>query len=291
MRKIMAAVMAAVMSISLSLTSPVTISDAAVPQIIAQEDNNVGESGNCGQNAKWELSGGKLTVTGTGKMVSWATSDKVPWSKLRSQITSVDIGDGITSIGSYAFTGCANLGSVKIGSSVTDIEMNVFFGCPALGSVELPASVSTLGRDSLKNCSSLRSVTINNSKCRIVGTSETISNSSSGGKGTYNGTIFGYASSTAATYAKKYSYNFQQLSGQPPVITTTTAQKTTTTTKATTTTTTTKKTTTTTSTTKAASTSSKSTTTRRSCCGSATPASRWASARLTRCCPRFTTAG
>ena len=69
MRKFIAAITAVIMSVSVSLTNPIIVTDAAVPQIIANEDNIVGESGTCGTNVKWELNGGKLT--GSEKMVSW----------------------------------------------------------------------------------------------------------------------------------------------------------------------------------------------------------------------------
>ena len=191
MRKFFAAMTAAVMSFSLSLASPTIVSDAAVPQMIAEQDNNVGESGVCGTNVNWELSGGKLTIKGSGKMVSWLSSDKVPWKKYKSKITSVEIERGVTSIGSYAFMGCTNINSIKIADTVTNVEMSTFNSCTSLGSIEFPASVSIIGRDSMKNCSSLRSVTIYNPKCEIIGYTETICNSSNNGKGSFSGTIFG----------------------------------------------------------------------------------------------------
>ena len=103
------------------------------------------ESGTCGTNANWELSNGKLTISGTGKMVSWSSSSKVPWNHYKSQITSLVIGDGVTSIGSYAFMGCVNLASVSIPESVTGIQMNAFANCVSLKEVTLPASLTTLG--------------------------------------------------------------------------------------------------------------------------------------------------
>ena len=50
------------------------------------------------------LSGGVMTVSGTGAM-----GDDQPWSSYKSEITSVVIENGVTSIGNYAFTGCGNL--------------------------------------------------------------------------------------------------------------------------------------------------------------------------------------
>ena len=135
------------------------------------------ESGKCGTNANWELNGGKLTISGTGKMTSWMTSDKVPWNKYNSQITSVVIGDGVTSIGAYAFTGCGNLTSVSIPESVTEIQMNAF-AITSLTEVTLPASLTTLGRDAFLKCMSLAKVTFLSATTKIVGSNTTLGNCS-----------------------------------------------------------------------------------------------------------------
>ena len=163
------------------------------------------ESGSCGTNAKWELNGGKLTISGTGNMVSWLTSDKVPWNKYKSQITSLVIGDGVTSIGAYAFMGCANLASVSIPESVTDIEMYAFASCVSLKEVTLPASVETLGRDAFEKCMSLAKVTFLSATTKIVGSDTTLGNS---------GSVVIYApagNSTARSYGGKFGYTVREI--------------------------------------------------------------------------------
>ncbi len=47
-------------------------------------------------------------------------------------LTSVHIGDSVTSIGNYAFSGCTGLTSVHIGDSVTSIGNYAFSGCTGL---------------------------------------------------------------------------------------------------------------------------------------------------------------
>ena len=134
MKKIAAAAIAAIMSVSSAFCCPQTISEAAVPQIISIEDNTVQESGKCGNSAYWSLDGGKLSITGTGNLVDWLSSDKVPWSSYRSRISSVDIASGITSIGSYAFMNCSSLSSVNIPNTVTELGLSAFNSCSSLGS-------------------------------------------------------------------------------------------------------------------------------------------------------------
>ena len=121
-------------------------------------------SGECGKNLTWELSSdGVLTISGYGEMTNWESFEAVPWYAYRDQIQKVVIkgaavqaepanlqarpmargailmsvpdADGVTSIGSYAFYGCANLKSVIIPDSVTNIGYNAFAQCKALEDV------------------------------------------------------------------------------------------------------------------------------------------------------------
>ena len=254
MKKILSAVVSAAICLSAFSAVPAGAVQTKIDtSVVAAE--KVTESGTCGTNTKWTLEGGKLTVYGSGATVSWIASDKVPWNKYRSQITSVVVEKGITSIGSYAFTGCSNLTSVTIENGVTEIQMSAFSLCTALTSIELPASLATLGREAFLKCSALQSVTFMNPKCKIVGGADTICNSS----GSYSGSIIGYDGSSAKTYADKFGYNFRLLSDAP--ISTTTTTTTTTTTSTTTTKKPTTSTTTSTTTTKKPTTSTTTSTT------------------------------
>lgn len=62
-----------------------------------------------------------------------------------SGLTSVSIGNGVTSIGYKAFYGCYNMTSVKIGNSVTTIGGYAFYNCSSLTSVTIPNSVTSMG--------------------------------------------------------------------------------------------------------------------------------------------------
>ena len=77
-----------------------------------------------------------------------------------SSLTSVTIPDNVTSIGRCAFLGCSSLASVTIPSSVTNIGDQAFYNCSGLTSVTIPSSVTSIGDYVFYNCSSLASVTI-----------------------------------------------------------------------------------------------------------------------------------
>ncbi|GAB6390862.1 MAG: leucine-rich repeat domain-containing protein [Treponematales bacterium] len=76
-------------------------------------------------------------------------------------LTSVVIGNSVTSIGERAFN-CTGLTSVTIPNSVTSIGEGAFGGCPKLTSVTIPGSVESIGQFAFQNCTSLTSVTIEN---------------------------------------------------------------------------------------------------------------------------------
>ena len=67
----------------------------------------------------------------------------------------VTIPSGVTSIGSYAFSGCKGLTSVDIPSSVTSIGYETFYKCSGLKSVIIPSGVTSIGDSAFYGCSGL----------------------------------------------------------------------------------------------------------------------------------------
>ena len=129
------------------------------------------------------LSNGTLTVSGKGAMADYTQSDKRPWHNNRSDITSVVVESGVTSVGKnafesfsnltsvtlpedftaispYAFSNCSSLQSITIPSTVTSIGEGAFEGCSAMTSVTLPEGLTAIGAGTFSSCSSLTSITI-----------------------------------------------------------------------------------------------------------------------------------
>ena len=123
-------------------------------------------SGSCGDNLTWELKDSVLTISGTGRMYNYKSSNS-PWYTYRSVIKSVDIRQGCTSLGDYAFYYCNGLTSITIPNSIDSIGGFVFYYCGKLTSIKLPNSVTSIGNYSFKSCTSLTSVTIPNSVTSI----------------------------------------------------------------------------------------------------------------------------
>ena len=83
----------------------------------------------------WTLEDGTLTISGTGAMYNFSYPDYAPWYSSHSSIKTVDIKQGVTSIGDWAFYWCSSLTSVTIPSSVTSIGYYAFYGCDSLTDV------------------------------------------------------------------------------------------------------------------------------------------------------------
>ena len=60
-------------------------------------------------------------------------------------LTYIEICEGVTTIGAYAFCRCSSLTSVTLPEGVTTIGRSAFSGCISLTSVTLPEGVTTIG--------------------------------------------------------------------------------------------------------------------------------------------------
>ena len=94
---------------------------------------------------------------------------KTATNRLIAGCRNTIIPNSVTSIGSYAFSGCSSLTSVTIGNSVTSIGDYAFWGCTGLTSVTIPNSVTSIGNSAFLYCSGLTSITIPNSVTNIGG--------------------------------------------------------------------------------------------------------------------------
>lgn len=124
---------------------------AEAPQVQAEAVT----SGTCGaegdgSNLRWSLSGGVLTISGTGAMKNWKNYyDPSPWEK-NDQITHVVIESGVTSIGNSAFWGCFYLTDISMPDTVTRIGGEAIYACLNLTSLDI-SCVKTFDAGALCN--------------------------------------------------------------------------------------------------------------------------------------------
>ena len=84
-----------------------------------------------------------------------------------TSLTTIDLPNGVTSIGDYVFCNCSGLTSVTIPNSVISIGPSAFSGCSALTSVTIPNSVTSISGGTFSGCSGLTSVIIPNTVTSI----------------------------------------------------------------------------------------------------------------------------
>ena len=117
----------------------------------------------------WYLSdNGTLTISGTN-MPNYSNSDSdyTPWYRQRDHIKKVVIENGVTNIGTYAFSYCHNIVSVTIPNTVTSIGGFAFYGCEEITSIIIPNSIMKIGNGAFWGCPKLNSITIPNSVTSI----------------------------------------------------------------------------------------------------------------------------
>ncbi len=132
--------------------------------------------------ALWKITGDTLYLCGEGGYYSMAMTF-YPWKLARFEhVTEVQILEGVTSIGSYAFYNCENierikvvdnslydvgmgcfgdmdsLRSVTLGNRMTRIVDEAFIRCRGLTEIHIPATVTTIGYGAFDACDSLTHV-------------------------------------------------------------------------------------------------------------------------------------
>lgn len=128
--------------------------------------------GTCGDNLTWEFDAqtGTLTISGSGAMEN-CTPENTPWYVYRSSIITVDIKDGVTSIGNSAFSNCTSLKNVTIPDGVTDIEQHAFSNCDELVSIAIPEGVTKLWDEAFADCENLETIVLPSTLTEIDGKS------------------------------------------------------------------------------------------------------------------------
>ncbi len=112
-----------------------------------------------------------------GTIDQWAMIDFSSWDATplyyakKLYINDVEVTEVVlttaTKISDHAFESCSRITSVTIGNSVTSIGVGAFFECSRLTSVTIGNSVTRIGAEAFYDCSRITSVTIGNSVTSI----------------------------------------------------------------------------------------------------------------------------
>ena len=85
---------------------------------------------------------GTLTISGSGAMADYSSSNNPPWASFKDSIQTIVINEGVTTIGNRAFPEYPALTEVFISGSVKAIGNNAFYSCSNLKTVEYCLSPS-----------------------------------------------------------------------------------------------------------------------------------------------------
>lgn len=142
-------------TLSLPLATKVVCSNGTVTPAL---------SGKCGKNVSYSISDdGVLTISGTGAMNNFTYKSDIsdcPWHGVRYALKKIVVEDGVTSIGSYAFSFDLSVTDVTLPSSLKTIGNDAFWGCYGLTSVVIPEGVTTIGAYAFEQCSAIKTITV-----------------------------------------------------------------------------------------------------------------------------------
>ena len=109
---------------------------------------------------------GKLVISGNGKMKDYefyfhGDESIAPYYTKRKEIKALEIEEGITSIGKYAFQDLEKIiDDLTIANSVESIGWGAFEGCNRLETVTLPSEISTIEGETFRYCGRLKYIKI-----------------------------------------------------------------------------------------------------------------------------------
>ncbi len=124
-------------------------------------------SGACGSNLWWSVRNGVLIISGSGDMYDFKypfsedDEDKdvpiVPWYEYSSEIYTIRMDEGITSIGDYAFMFLENVSEIALPSALTSIGSHSLYGLN-ITEIHIHEGVVDIGEYAFGNCHELTDV-------------------------------------------------------------------------------------------------------------------------------------
>lgn len=113
-----------------------SFSDFAITQFAEKTEDNGGLT----TGVTWEFtSHNALKISGNGAMGDYALDalESIPWYEHRNDITDIEIGEGVTHIGAYAFAGCGKVTEITIPAGVATLGERPFYGMSGLEAIDV----------------------------------------------------------------------------------------------------------------------------------------------------------
>lgn len=110
------------------------------------------DNSKCGKNVTYNYSDGVLKLSGSGEMYDYEKGTSRPWDKYRNNIKKIIIGDGITTVGDWAFYECENLSQISFSNTLSQIGVRSFYGCKSLTYLKLPNGLVDIEKGAFNSC-------------------------------------------------------------------------------------------------------------------------------------------
>ena len=121
------------------------------PGTYAEDWVNHFYSGVCGNEVQWCIdANGLLTISGSGAMYNWESSQQTPWAYSGRTIQDVNVESSVSSVGSYAFVNCQSVNRVVLSEGIQEIN-SYAFAFSSVKSILLPRSLSYIASSAFLN--------------------------------------------------------------------------------------------------------------------------------------------
>lgn len=130
---------------------------------LSEEDilQKINTTGEYGENLEWQLYDGAFGITlaigGSGQMDDYSEGT-VPWKSGKKYILDFATGEGVSSIGENALSGCEKLKWVRLSEGVVTIGNNAFDKCMDIWDIDFPRSIQSIGDEAFNDCYKLRQI-------------------------------------------------------------------------------------------------------------------------------------
>lgn len=98
------------------------------PELRSCSSEGITWSGGCGSGVRWYVQDHMLRIAGQGSIDDFSNT-AAPWNKYSGQLTTLILEDGITAVGTNAFSGCTKLKNLILGRGLQEIHTAAFSGC------------------------------------------------------------------------------------------------------------------------------------------------------------------
>lgn len=141
----------------------------------ASAANDLAATGQCGDDVYWEfdITTKKLVISGSGAMWDYnnvyAVVDNYSPFYKNTNIESLVVEEGVTSIGRDAFSSCSSLYTISLPDSLISLCNESFEYCQGLVDIYIPGNVTFIGSNAFNGCHKLKTVDIPDSVIEMDG--------------------------------------------------------------------------------------------------------------------------